>query len=56
MKMMCDEIFGPVSAVTSFKQGDMEGALQVANNTRYGLNGGVFTEDRRKANYCVRKI
>ena len=39
-----EEIFGPVNAV--LKAEDFAHALAIANNTDYGLTGGVFSDDR----------
>jgi 1-pyrroline-5-carboxylate dehydrogenase len=41
-----EEIFGPVLAVT--KARDFEHALELANDTEYGLTGAVYTNDREK--------
>jgi 1-pyrroline-5-carboxylate dehydrogenase len=41
-----EEIFGPVLAV--IKARDYYHALEIANNTEYGLTGAVYTRDRRK--------
>lgn len=41
-----EEIFGPVLAVIKAK--DFDEALAIANNTEYGLTGGVWTKDRKK--------
>lgn len=41
-----EEIFGPVLAIIRVK--DFDEGLQVANNTEFGLTGGVWTKDRRK--------
>lgn len=41
-----EEIFGPVLAV--IKARDFEEALEIANNTEYGLTGAVYTNDRQK--------
>lgn len=41
-----EEIFGPVLAV--IKAGSFEEALEIANNTEYGLTGAVYTRDAHK--------
>jgi 1-pyrroline-5-carboxylate dehydrogenase len=41
-----EEIFGPVLAVIKAK--NFEEALEVANNTEFGLTGAVYTKDRSK--------
>ena len=41
-----EEIFGPVLAV--IKAQDFDQALEIANNTEYGLTGAVYAKDRRK--------
>lgn len=41
-----EEIFGPVLAVIKAK--DFDDALQIANNTEFGLTGAVYTKDERK--------
>ena len=41
-----EEIFGPVCAVIKAK--DFDEALKIANNTEYGLTGGVWTNNRKK--------
>jgi acyl-CoA reductase-like NAD-dependent aldehyde dehydrogenase len=45
MKVMRDETFGPVVGV--MKARDAEHALQLANDSRYGLSGSVFGEKER---------
>lgn len=42
-----DEIFGPVAAV--IKAVDDADAMRIANDSRYGLGGGIFTQDEAKA-------
>jgi acyl-CoA reductase-like NAD-dependent aldehyde dehydrogenase len=42
-KVWCDEIFGPVATLHSF--GSFEEAIEMANDSRYGLQAGVFTSD-----------
>lgn len=42
-----NEIFGPVASVIRAK--DDEDAMRIANDSRYGLGGGIFTSDQDKA-------
>ncbi len=54
MRVFQEEIFGPVLAVTTFKN-EAE-ALEIANDTMYGLGAGVWTRDTSKAYRMGRKI
>jgi acyl-CoA reductase-like NAD-dependent aldehyde dehydrogenase len=49
-----EEIFGPVASVIKFK--DEEDAIRIANDTLYGLAGGVFTQDINRAIRVARAI
>ncbi|ACT57880.1 NAD-dependent succinate-semialdehyde dehydrogenase [Hirschia baltica] len=42
-----DEIFGPVASLIRAK--DDEDAMRIANDSRYGLGGGIFSQDEDKA-------
>ncbi len=47
MKVSCEEVFGPVVIVSPYKTWDE--ALAKVNDSSYGLQAGVFTNDIRKA-------
>ncbi|BEP14723.1 aldehyde dehydrogenase family protein [Acidothermaceae bacterium B102] len=47
MRIFQEEIFGPVLAVTTFS--DEQDALNIANQTLYGLGAGVWTRDQGTA-------
>ncbi|WP_339282722.1 aldehyde dehydrogenase [Oceanobacillus sp. FSL K6-3682] len=47
MRIFQEEIFGPVLSVTTFK--DKEEALEIANDTLYGLGAGIWTRDMNTA-------
>ncbi|KAJ1026709.1 hypothetical protein NDA16_002307 [Ustilago loliicola] len=49
MKIVDEEIFGPVLAVATFK--DEQEAVRLANDTSYGLGAGVFSQN---ASRCMR--
>lgn len=49
-----EEIFGPVLAVT--KSEDFDHALQLANDTEYGLTGAVYTDNPEKAEKARRQF
>lgn len=54
MRIFQEEIFGPVLAVTTFK--DEAEALAIANDTAYGLGAGVWTRDGSRAYRMGRAI
>jgi acyl-CoA reductase-like NAD-dependent aldehyde dehydrogenase len=47
MKVEDEEIFGPVLTLNSYSK--FEEAVERANNSRYGLQGGLFTRDLQRA-------
>src|SRR5581483_5346426 len=49
-----EEIFGPVLAVT--KARDFDEALDLANDSQYGLTGAVYTNDRQKIDRARRRF
>jgi len=54
MRIFQEEIFGPVLAVTTFKTTDE--ALEIANDTMYGLGAGVWTRDAHELYQVPRAI
>ncbi|MEM6395539.1 MAG: aldehyde dehydrogenase family protein [Bacteroidota bacterium] len=54
MRVFQEEIFGPVVCITSFK--DEEDALEIANDTLYGLGAGLWTRDTHQAYQIARGI
>jgi betaine-aldehyde dehydrogenase len=54
MSVVQNEGFGPVITVETFTT--EEEAIQLANDSIYGLSGGVWTKDIAKAERCVAKM
>jgi acyl-CoA reductase-like NAD-dependent aldehyde dehydrogenase len=54
MDVMRDETFGPVLPIMKVR--DAEEAVQLANDTRYGLNSSVFTKDLAKGERIARRL
>lgn len=54
MRIFQEEIFGPVVSVTTFKT--KEEALEIANDTLYGLGSGIWTRNMNTAYRFGRKI
>jgi acyl-CoA reductase-like NAD-dependent aldehyde dehydrogenase len=47
MRISREELFGPAVAITHFD--NIEDAIRLANDTRYGLSAGIFTQDIDRA-------
>jgi len=54
MRIFQEEIFGPVVSVSTFK--DQDDALEIANDTLYGLGAGVWTRDIHQMQKMARGI
>lgn len=54
MRIAQEEIFGPVLSVIRFK--DEQEAISIANDVRYGLAAGVWTEDMRRVVRVSRQL
>ena len=48
-----DELFGPVASLIKAK--DNDDAMRIANDSRYGLGGGIFSKDEKKAIELAKK-
>ncbi|VVQ15527.1 aldehyde dehydrogenase family protein [Pseudomonas fluorescens] len=54
MKIVQEEIFGPVVSIMPFK--DMDDALKLANNSIYGLAANVWTKDISRAHKMAARL
>jgi len=53
-KVWCEEIFGPVATIDTFRV--FEEALAMANDSKFGLQAGVFTRDIGKGLEAARTL
>jgi acyl-CoA reductase-like NAD-dependent aldehyde dehydrogenase len=53
-KVWCEEIFGPVATIDRFS--DFDEALQMANDSKFGLQAGIFTRDVGRALKAARTL
>ncbi|EEL88015.1 aldehyde dehydrogenase [Bacillus cereus] len=54
VSVQCQEVFGPLMTVNTFKEFDE--ALEQVNNSRYGLQAGVFTNNLCKAMRAIDEL
>jgi glyceraldehyde-3-phosphate dehydrogenase (NADP+) len=54
MKVSCEEVFGPVVTVTPYRQ--LSDAIAMLNQSTYGLQAGLFTQDVNKIFYAFRHL
>ncbi len=54
MKISCEELFGP--AVCLSPASSIEEAIALANDSRYGLSAGVFTQDIDRALHFAERV
>jgi len=54
MKVVCEEVFAPLVSVLPYQR--FEEAIASVNDSRYGLNAGVFTQDLGEALTAVRDL
>jgi len=54
MMLAQEEVFGPIAAIIPFK--DEADAVQIANDTKFGLAAGVWTNDVARAHRVASKL
>ena len=54
MKVYSEEVFGPVVCINSYK--NIDEAIQIANDTKFGLQCGVFTNSISDLDQCFKHI
>jgi acyl-CoA reductase-like NAD-dependent aldehyde dehydrogenase len=54
LKVSCVEVFGPVTTIEPFS--DFAKAVAIANDSRYGLQAGVFTDNLDRAFYAYNEL
>lgn len=54
MKVVSEETFAPVFSIIPYDT--IEDAVRMVNDTRYGLQAGVFTRSLAVANYCAEHL
>lgn len=54
MRVVAEEVFAPVVVIEKFSL--FEEAVDMANNSKYGLQAGVFTRDRANSQYAAEHL
>ena len=54
VRISCEEVFGPVVAI--YRYSDLADAIKRVNDTPYGLQAGIFTQDLQRAFDSARKL
>ncbi len=54
MRVVAEEVFAPVAVVEKFS--DFAEAVDLSNNSKYGLQAGVFTNDLKNVNYAAENL
>ncbi|WP_163537188.1 aldehyde dehydrogenase family protein [Gracilibacillus sp. YIM 98692] len=54
MRVVCEEIFAPVASVIGFQ--DLDECLKEINQSDYGLQGGIFTQNIDTAFYAAKRV
>ncbi|MGC9168777.1 MAG: aldehyde dehydrogenase family protein, partial [Desulfurella sp.] len=51
MKVMCMEVFAPIVSIVEYD--NFEEAIKHVNDSDYGLQAGIYTNDIRKIHYAI---
>jgi acyl-CoA reductase-like NAD-dependent aldehyde dehydrogenase len=54
MKVMCEEAFAPLVSIVTYR--DFDEALRLLNDSPFGLQAGIYTQDIRKALTAAHKV
>ncbi len=54
MRVVCEEIFAPVASVISYN--DLNACIDEINQSDYGLQGGIFTQNIDTAFHAARRV
>jgi len=54
MRISQEEIFGPVTTVIPF--GDLDEAIHIVNDVKYGLSSAIYTQDVNQAFYAMQEL
>ena len=54
MRVVSEEAFAPVAAVEKFSE--LDEAIELSNQTKYGLQAGIFTNDFANARKAAREL
>jgi acyl-CoA reductase-like NAD-dependent aldehyde dehydrogenase len=55
MKVYAEEVFAPIITIEKYSN-NIEEAVNIINNTRFGLQCGVFTDSIEELNYCMQNL
>lgn len=55
MKVYCEEVFGPVVCIEKYN-GNIEQAVQKVNDSKFGLQCGIFTNNINELDFCFKHI
>jgi len=54
MKVMCMEVFAPIVSIVEYDS--FEEAIKHVNDSEYGLQAGIYTNDIRKIHYAIENL